>query len=341
MARERKRGLTLALLAFALVIVALPWFVPPFVAFQLTFVAAYAIAILGLVILTGYSGQISLGHGAFMAVGGYTVAVLAARAGIGYWLAIPLAAVLCAILGLAIGFVALRLAGVYLALATFALATSVPPILKRFKTLTGGVQGISLPTAHAPSALGAILTTEAWFYYLAWAIAAVLFAIAWLVLGGRVGRSLRAIRDSEIAAVAFGVNPVFYKTLAFGWSAAHAGIAGALLAVVTAFVSPDVYGFSLSLSLLTGAVLGGLHALGGAILGGIVVEFLPLWAQKVNPAASSVVYGVALVVVMIFAPGGLAGALNRLMQRVFRSAAPLPAPHLKGRTIEPISEKPP
>jgi len=168
-----------------------------------------------------------------------------------------------------------------------------------------------------------------------------MFVSAGVGLGGLVGMCLRARRGSDIAAVAFGVNPVFYKTLAFGWSAAHAGIAGALLAVVTAYVSPDVYGFSLSLSLLTGAVLGGLHALGGAILGGVVVEFLPLWAQKVNPAASSVVYGVALVVVMIFAPGGIAGALDRLTQRIFRSATRRPNPRLQGTPIEPISEKPP
>ena len=323
----------------ALAIALLPWFIPPFVAFQLTFVAAYAIAILGLVILTGWNGQISLGHGAFMAVGGYTVAILAVRAGAGYALAIPLAALVCGILGLGIGFVALRLAGVYLALATFALATSVPPILKRFKAVTGGVQGLSLPTAHAPPALQPFMTAETWFYYLAWTLAGLSFALAWFVLRGRVGRSLRAIRDSEIAAVAFGVKPVFYKTLAFGWSAAYAGVAGALLAVVTAYVSPDVYSFALSLTLLIGVVLGGLNALWGAILGGAVIEFLPLWAQKINPAASSVVYGLALVLVMIFMPGGIAGGLERLARAIRGPSKTAAAPRHPAQTIEPISEK--
>jgi branched-chain amino acid transport system permease protein len=324
---------------FALAIVLLPWLVPPFAAFQLTFVAAYAIAILGLVILTGWNGQISLGHGAFMAVGGYTVAILAVRAGAGYMLAIPLAAISCGILGLGIGFVALRLAGVYLALATFALATSVPPILKRFKAVTGGVQGLSLPTAHAPAAVQPFMTAETWFYYLSWTLAAALFALAWVVLRGRFGRSLRAIRDSEIAAVAFGVNPVFYKTLAFGWSAAYAGVAGALLAIVTAYVSPDIYGFSLSLTLLIGVVLGGLNALWGAIVGGAVIEFLPFWAQKINPAASSVVYGLALVLVMIFMPGGIAGGLERLARAIRGSSKTAAAPPHPAQTVEPVSEK--
>ncbi|MBV8150800.1 MAG: branched-chain amino acid ABC transporter permease [Candidatus Eremiobacteraeota bacterium] len=311
---------TLAVAVFVVVIALAPRFVAPFVAFELTYVGAYAIAILGLVILTGYSGQISLGHGAFMAIGGYTVAVLALRAGIGIEVSILLAAAICAVFGLAIGFVALRLADVYLALATFALATSVPPILKRFKVLTGGVQGLSLPHVAVPGPMQSILSPEAWLYYVAWSILGVLFGIAWLVLRGRVGRSLRAIRDSQVAAVAFGVNPTFYKTIAFGWSAAYAGVAGALLALATAYVSPDVYNLNLSLTLLIGVVLGGLHAFWGAIIGGVVVEFLPLWAQKINPAASSMVYGVALMLVMMFMPGGIANALERLV----RTLRPIP-----------------
>ncbi|MBV8602147.1 MAG: branched-chain amino acid ABC transporter permease [Candidatus Eremiobacteraeota bacterium] len=326
----------LALVACGLLVALLPWVIPPFVTFQLTYVAAYAIAILGLVILIGYSGQISLGHGAFMAIGGYTAAILLAGAGIGYWVSIPLAALLAGIVGIGLGFVALRLAGVYLALATLALAASVPPLLKRFKALTGGVQGLSLPSPHAPGPLQPFVSSETWFYYLTWALAAVAFALAWFVLRGRVGRSLRALRDSEIAAVAFGVNPVFYKTLAFGWSAAYAGIAGAIIAIVTAYASPDVYSVALSLELLIGVVIGGLHSFLGAILGGIVVEFLPLWAQKINPAVESVVYGVALILVVIFAPGGLAGGLSRLARALRIQATPRSRP---ASTIEAISEK--
>jgi len=298
--------------AFAVLVVVLPWLIPAFLTFEFTYVGAYAIAILGLVILIGNSGQISLGHGAFVAVGGYTVAVLLQSLGLPYGFSIPIAALVCGLLGIVLGAIALRLESVYLALATFALAASVSPLLKRFKHLTGGVQGISLPSAHTPQAFQHVFPNETWFYYLTWGIAAILFAIAYAGLHGSVGRSLRAVRDSEIAATAFGVNPVFYKALAFGWSAAYAGVAGALLAVVTAYVSPDIYGIALSLTLLAGAVMGGLDLMWGAVIGGIAIEFLPLWAQRVNPALSSVVYGVAEIAIMMFMPIGIAGALLRI-----------------------------
>jgi len=304
-------------LGAAIVIALLPLFVAPYISFELTFAGAYAIAVLGLVILIGHSGQISLGHGAFMAVGGYTVAILLHAAGIPYIVSVPVAALLCGLLGIALGFISLRLADIYLALATFALAASVSPLLKRFGSITGGVQGLLLPTPHAPGPFHDIVRGEVWYYYVTWATAGALFALAYVGLRGPVGRSFRAIRDSEIAAVSFGVNPVLYKTLAFGWSAAYAGIAGALFAMPTAFVSPDSYDISLSLTLLVGVVIGGLDMMWGAVLGGIVIEFLPLWVQKVNPALSSIVYGLALVAIMMFMPGGIAGGIERLT-RVFR-----------------------
>ncbi|HMD02507.1 MAG TPA: branched-chain amino acid ABC transporter permease, partial [Candidatus Baltobacteraceae bacterium] len=130
-----------------------------------------------------------------------------------------------------------------------------------------------------------------------------------------------ALRDSEVAAVSCGINPYFYKTLAFGWSAAYAGVAGAILALATAYVSPDAYAFSLSLTLVIGAVLGGLETLWGALLGGLIVEFLPLWAQRVNAAAPAVVYGIALIAVMIVWPGGIAGALGAAFGRIRRTAS--------------------
>jgi len=302
---------TAATIAFGVIVAVTPLLVAPYVAFQLTFAGAYAIAILGLVILIGHSGQISLGHGAFMAVGGYTIAVLLNAAGIPYVVSLPIAALACGVLGIALGFIALRLADIYLALATFALAASVAPLLKRFGSVTGGVQGLLLPSAHAPGPLHDAVRGEVWYYYVTWAIAAALFALAYAGLQGPVGRRLRAIRDSEVAAVSFGVNPVLYKTLAFGWSAAYAGVAGGLLAMISAYVSPDSYSVSLSLTLLVGVVLGGLDMMWGAIFGGIVIEFLPLWVQKVNPALSAIVYGLALIAIMLFMPGGIAGGMER------------------------------
>lgn len=296
----------------AVIIAVLPAILPAYGSFELTYVAAYAIAILGLIILTGQNGQISLGHGAFIALGGYTVAVLATHAGLPYWVGIPAAGVLSGLVGIAIGVVALRLEGVYLALATFALAVSVPSLLKRFSGLTGGVGGIVLSPVEPPSWLP--IDAERWFYYVSWSIAGALIVVTALLLEGQLGRSLRALRDNEIAAVSFGVNPHFYKTLAFAWSAAYAGIAGALIAIATAFVSPDSYGFTLSVTVLIGAVLGGLETLWGAVVGGLVVEFLPLWAQRINAAAPAVVYGVALIAVMLLMPGGIAGTVIRAVR---------------------------
>jgi branched-chain amino acid transport system permease protein len=304
-------GRLVAFVVAAVIIAVVPSFAPAFVSFQLSFVAAYAIAILGLIVLTGKNGQISLGHGAFLAVGGYTVAILAAKGGVPYWLAVIAAGVISGIVGILIGIVALRLEGVYLALATFALAVSVPSVLKRFGGLTGGSSGIVLSPIVPPLHVD----PEKFYYYVTWLVAGAIFVFTAVLLEGRLGRALRAIRDNEVAAVSFGVNPYYYKTLAFAWSAVYAGIAGGLIAIATGFASPDTYGFTLSVTILVGAVLGGLETLWGGIAGGVVIVFLPLWAQKINAAAPSVVYGVALIAVMLVMPGGIAGSLIRLFRR--------------------------
>jgi branched-chain amino acid transport system permease protein len=297
----------------AIVLVAvLPAFVPSFLVFDLIYVAAFAIAILGLVILTGMNGQISLGHGAFMALGGYTVAVLAHNAGLAYWAGILIAAVTCGAFGLAFGLIALRLAGVYLALATFSLAVATPSFLKHYKSVTGGFGGMSLQPVQAPA--GIPLDGQHWLYYVTWTVAGALFALSALMVRGKFGRALRALRDNPVAAVSFGVNPYVYKTLAFGWSAVLAGIAGAFYAIPTAYVSPDTFSFALSITLLIGAVLGGIMTFWGALAGGVVIEFLPLLAQQVNAAAPSVVYGVALILVMMFVPDGIVGGLMRVVR---------------------------
>ncbi len=309
------------LIAFAVAAVALtilPWVTPQFFAFEMAYAGAYAIAILGLVILTGYNGQISLGHGAFMAIGGYAVAIAVSKMGLPPEVAIVISAIASAAFGAFVGIVALRLSGAYLALATFALAVSVPPILKRFKDVTGGSQGITFATAHAPGALATVLDSERWLYYEAWILAGVIFAATWFALQGRLGRALRALRDNEIAAVSFGISPAVYKTVAFAWSAAYAGIAGSLIANSTAYVSPETYALLLSITLLIGAVLGGLGSFWGAIVGGFVVEFLPLVAQNINTGASSLIYGVALIVVMLAMPGGLAGGFQALISKLSR-----------------------
>jgi branched-chain amino acid transport system permease protein len=319
-----KRPAILLRVAVAVAVVAvLPWIVPSFLVFDLAFVAAYAIAILGLVILTGMNGQISLGHGAFMALGGYVVAVLSHAAGWPYWAAVPLAALASGAFGVVIGLVALRLEGVYLALATFSLAVATPSFLKHYKSITGGFGGLSLQPATVPA--GIPLDAQHWLYYVSWSVAGVCFLLSALLVRGKFGRALRALRDNPIAAISFGVNPYVYKTLAFAWSAVLAGIAGGLFAIATAYVSPDTFSFALSITLLIGAVLGGIMTCWGALAGGVVIEFLPLVAQQINAAAPSVVYGVALILVMMFVPDGIVGGLMRLVRSAGGRGAVAPA----------------
>ncbi len=309
------------LLAAAVAVVALlPAGVSHFHAYQLTFVGIYFIAIVGLNVLTGYSGQISLGHGAFMAIGAYTTAILSVNYGVGEYWTIPCAGVIAGLIGFGFGFPALRLSGVYLALATFGLAISIILVAKRFDRLTGGTPGKVLRLPSSP--IGG-LATQVWLYYLTWAIAIVLVAAAWLLLRGRVGRSLRALRDAPIAATSFGVSLARFKTLAFAIAAFYAGIAGALLAIAIAFVNPDTFPVSLSILLLTGAVLGGLGSLGGMVFGAFFIEFVPLYAARVDKSAPSVLYGLILIAVLYALPGGAAGLVERLLRASRRASARL------------------
>ena len=189
---------------------------------------AYAIALLGLNILTGYNGQISLGHGAFFAIGSYVAAIMMDRWNLPYWSTLPAAGLVCFVAGFLFGLPALRLEGLYLALATFALAVATPQILKYkgIEEWTGGVQGITIIKPQAPWHLP--LSPDQWLYFFALAVAVVMFVVGWRLVRGRVGRALIAIRDNPTAAATMGVNTALYKTLTFGVSALFTGVGGAL-----------------------------------------------------------------------------------------------------------------
>jgi branched-chain amino acid transport system permease protein len=294
-----------------LVLIALPFVLSEFRTVQLATVGAYFIAILGLDVLTGHSGQISLGHGAFMAVGGYTTAILMANHGVRDLWTIPLAALVAGVLGLVAGVPALRLSGPYLALATFGIAIALPTVLKRFDHFTGGSTGITLfgrPTqsGHGAGYIG--LSNDTWLYVLTWTIGVALFLLAWWFLSSRFGRSLRAVRDSELAATASGVNRALYRVSAFGISAAYAGVAGALYAINVAYVSPDTFPIQLSLYLLVGAVVGGYGSIWGAAVGALLIQFLPdivgviprVDTKQAGPA--TFFFGAVLVVLMLLLP---------------------------------------
>lgn len=311
------------LLGTALALV-LPFVLSGFQTLELAYALIFAIAILGLNVLTGFSGQISLGHGAFMAVGAFTAAIGVQRLHLPYALTIPIAGVLCAALGWLIGMGAARLEGIYLGLATFALGVATPDLLKKQTSLTGGVKGISLPPITSPVAF---LTDDQFFYLVCLLTSAILFVLADNVLSQRTGRAWRAVRDGNIAASAFGVHVGWYKTLAFAVSAAYAGVAGALYGLATAFVSTDAFPFGLSIALLVGAVVGGVGTIAGAIVGGLLTEFLPISAQQlllpINKqfanAAPGAVQGILLLVVLGMARGGLVGLVADVVRRFSRS----------------------
>jgi branched-chain amino acid transport system permease protein len=286
--------------------------------FQLTMVVVYAIAILGLAILTGFTGQISLGHGAFYAIGAYTTAILMYQYDWPYWATLPVSAVVCAGVGFLIGLPALRLGGLYLALTTFALAVAVPQILKHnaLEPWTGGVQGLVIDKPDPP--FGLDLSPDQWLYLFSLAVGAVLFLLAWNIVRGRMGRAMMAIRDHALAAEAMGINLALLKTRSFALSALYTGIAGSLGAIVIQFVAPDSFGIFVSIYFFVGLVVGGVSSIGGAIFGGLFIEFVPNLAEKVSKAAPGAVYGVILIAVMFLMPSGAAGFVGSIFARFRR-----------------------
>ena len=298
----------------------LPFFISNYHVFQASMVLSYAIALVGMNILIGYSGQISLGHGAFMAIGAYTSAILMDKMNIPYWMTIPIAAFICLVVGFLFGLPALRLEGHYLALATFALAVALPQLLKfkHLEFLTGGVQGIVIMKPDPPweSLFGLKLNSDRWLYFLTLAVTLVMFVIGWNLIRGRVGRALIAIRDQPIAAASMGINTPMYKSLAFGVSAMFTGVAGALSAILVAFVAPDSFTVFLSITLLVGMVIGGVTSLTGALYGAIFIQFIPNIADQISKAAPWAIYGTMLILFMYTMPAGIAGAIRLLGEKL-------------------------
>ena len=289
-----------------------------------------SIAVLGLNLLTGFNGQISLGHGAFYAVGAYTAAVLMDKLDCPYYLTLPAAAALSFVVGYLFGLPALKLEGHYLALATFALALAVPQILKYkwLEDLTGGVQGIVLLKPEVP--FGLPLTEDQWLYYYCLIVMLILYWAAANMLNSRSGRAMMAIRDYPIAAGAMGINTARYKTVTFGISAAYTGIAGALSASAVAFVAPDSFGFFLSIKFLIGLVVGGVGSLTGSVIGGIFYVLVDNSAQALSTFVKNdlglqfdlsayTIFGILLIVLMYLMPTGIAGGLFAAFRRLRRS----------------------
>ena len=305
----RQRLSLLAVLA-AVLFVAIPLLSPGYMLDQYTLVVIYAIAILGLNLVTGYGGAITLGHGAFFTLGAYSCAILMMKYGWSPLAAVPVSALLCWVAGLLFGYPALRLHGLYLALGTLALAVSVTPLLKRFEGLTGGHQGIVVDMPSAPKWLP--INDTLFTYYLCLVIGVVLFAGAWLVVRGALGRSILALRDNPLVASVMSVNRARTTTLLFAMSSFYAGIAGALFGMTVGFVSPDSFPLMLSLSFFIAGVVGGLTSISGAVYGALFIQFVPTLASDIEISLSGLVYGAALIVFALLLPNGVAGGLQRL-----------------------------
>jgi branched-chain amino acid transport system permease protein len=329
-----------AAIAAAIVIAVLTIKLGDYRDFQIAQISAYVAVVAGLTLLIGTSGQISIGHGAFMAIGGYATALIFNHLHWNLILILVAATVAAALTGGIVGLAAARLHGPYLAGATLMLAVALPSLANRYQGVFGGDQGLSF-FVSTPGFLGSNVSLAR---YQAWL--AAIGALVTLVLlanldRSRVGRSWRALRDDEVAAALAGLNVAWLRTLAFVVSSACAGIGGSLLAVVTGTVSPGGYTLALSILLLTAAVLGGLGSLPGAIWGAsLVLVLVQTYLQNVaisHGLASStsasiavIAYGVVLVLVMLVFPAGIQGGLRRLFGP-FRPAASAPYHQMRRR----------
>lgn len=333
-----------AAICVALVLAALSVRLGSYRDYQMAEVAAYVAAVAGLTLLIGLSGQISIGNGAFMAIGGYAAALLLMHLGWPLELVFAASAVIAALAGAIVGIAAARLRGPYLAGATLMLAVALPSVADQYSGVFGGDQGLSV-TITTPAFLGPTFPPTRWLAWLTCATALVVLILLANLGRSRIGRSWRAVRDDEVAAALAGLNVARLRVLAFVVSAGCAGIGGALLAVVTGIVAPGAYTLTLSIGLLTAAVLGGLGSLPGAVWGSLLLVLVPTYLTNVanshglSGAASSSVpiaaYGVVLIVVMLVFPAGIQGGLRRL----FGPAAPAAAaPFNALRRRRPASE---
>ena len=307
-----KWGAFVLFMALALTI---PFVLDGYTTYRLALVGALAMAILGINLLTGLSGQFSIGHGAFFAVGAYTTSIAMSHGGLSAYSAIPLAAAVSFGAGFLFGWPALRLSLVHLILMTWSLSLALPQVLKLdyFQTWTGGVSGVYLDRPDPPVWLG--LDENQFWYLITLAIMILLFWLAGNLVSSRSGRALAAIRDNQIAAAPMGINIAMFKTTIFGISAMYAGIGGALTGLLADFVAPDTYGLFFSILLVVGAVISGIRSVWGALVGSILILYLPA-ATGALPAALAVPpFGIIVLLVAFFMPDGISGLTKRTYRR--------------------------
>ena len=351
MVRAIIRPRTFVLLAALAVLVVFPYlyrlpffsnFLSDFRTFQATRFAIWLVILMGLNLLTGYSGQISLGHAAFVAVGAYIAAILMKDSGLPVFAAIMAAALLTGVVGFLIGIPALRLSGPYLAIATLALIIVLPQVLKLDRNLlghhfitewTGGVSGLRLDTPKVPVSLhnNLDMNIDQWLYYNCMLAALIMTGMAWSLTRSRIGRAFVALRDSEVGAQQMGVNVSLYKMTAFGLSALYAGAGGALYLYQMSYLGPTSFDILFSLTLVVMIVLGGLASIAGAIFAALIMTLrldltdfiaahIPFGNQIGIESSRGALFGLLLIVSIIFTPQGIAGNLRK--QKVARPGGP-------------------
>ncbi|MCW5730791.1 MAG: branched-chain amino acid ABC transporter permease [Alphaproteobacteria bacterium] len=310
-----------------LVLLVAPFALPEFYVGELASVFIYAIAGVGLMLLVGFTGQVSLGHAAFLGIGAYCNAYLQNN-GVPFVLAAPAAGMLSGIVGFLVGLPALRMTGIYLAIATLAFAQIIEQVFIRWESVTGGFAGFPVPK---PTLFGAAVDGDREFYFVCLVVLVLVIVAAINLLRSPTGRAWVAIRDSEIAAQSMGVNLAIYKTSAFGISAFFTGIAGALFAHKISYLAPDIFTILLSIQLLLMVVVGGLGSLHGAIYGAVFVVLLPLFISIMRdylpaniarqPGLEPGLFGLILVLVILFEPMGIYGRWLKI--KLFFSLFPL------------------
>jgi branched-chain amino acid transport system permease protein len=304
--------------AVALVLLAVvPFQLGPYDNGRITIIFVFAIAILGLNLIAGYTGQLSVAQSFFLGIGGYGSALLLDRVGVPSLLCIPLSGLLCLIVGGLIAIPVLRLRGFYLMVVTLALTFLLSPLLKRFPDLTGGAEGLSVST---PTPLGGLYDDQ-WIYLVSLVVAAILFWAARNLVKSQYGPAMIAIREREIVAEAVGVDASRIKTQAFAIASMYAGIAGSLYVFAIGYASPDSFGMHLGLLLFAGAFIGGIATIPGAIIGAAFVQLVPQYASNINDSFTSVIFGAAIILAVRFFPDGLAGLGRDAIARFRRKPA--------------------
>jgi len=313
------RAATLKFGLFAIVAILIPVFVPGYALQQVAIAIAYAIAILGLNLLMGFAGQICLAQGTLFGVGAYVTAILNATYGISPLVTLPVSAAVAAVVGLAIGLPALRLQGLQLAIVTFGIAAAFPQLLLKMGSLTGGVSGLPIDALEPPSFMPD--NPELWLYIISLTCAGIGALLVSLMLFGDNGRALRAQRDNPQIAQALGINLTRTRLWAFAASSALSGLGGGVFGIISGFISPESFLAILSINIVIGSIVGGVTSIVGAFLGGLFMVFVPTWASDINLSLGNLIYGLALIVIMMVARNGVTGFIEKWLSMTFRRMA--------------------